>query len=102
MRQAEWMVSVTQYSVMLVSSSSLLNRDSMSPLQSLQLRNFSTIHALRPAGESLRPKAEGLRLGGLLQAVRALRHLPSFADGEVLLLGFAQGVPAVATVRPSE
>ena len=33
----------------LVSSSSLLKRDSTSPPQSLHVRNFSTIHAISPA-----------------------------------------------------
>ena len=50
------MVCVNQYSEMLSSSSSRLNTDSTSPPQSLQLRNFSTIQAASPAGESFRPK----------------------------------------------
>jgi hypothetical protein len=52
-RQDEFAVSGTQYSMMLVSSSSLLKRRSTSPPQSLQVRNFSTIQAARPVGESL-------------------------------------------------
>jgi hypothetical protein len=48
---------VSQYRVMSVSSSSLLNTDSTSPSQSLHARNFSTIHAASPAGESDRPAA---------------------------------------------
>ena len=38
---------------MFVSGVSLENTLSTSPLQSLQARNFSTIHAARPAGESV-------------------------------------------------
>jgi hypothetical protein len=45
-------VSVSQYEVTVVSSASLSNRLSTSPWQSLQSRNFSTIHAASPAGES--------------------------------------------------
>jgi len=40
---------------MVVSNSSRVNRDEMSPAQSLQARNFSTIQAASPAGESVRP-----------------------------------------------
>lgn len=42
------MVPVTQYKVMVVSSSSLVKRRSTSPPQSLQARNFSTIQAASP------------------------------------------------------
>ncbi len=49
------MLWVAQYSMMFVSSWSLVKRLSMSPLQSLQVRNFSTIHAASPAGESFNP-----------------------------------------------
>jgi hypothetical protein len=51
-RKDDEIVSVIQYSVTLASNSSLLNRDSTSPPQSDQLRNFSMIHAANPAGES--------------------------------------------------
>jgi hypothetical protein len=51
------MVAVTQYSVIVVSSSSLENRRSTSPAQSRQARNFSVIQAASPAGESARPAA---------------------------------------------
>ena len=51
----EFIVSVAQYNVTLVSSSSLLNLFSITPSQSLQARNFSTIHAASPAGESVKP-----------------------------------------------
>ena len=40
---------------MLVRSWFLLNVDSTSPPQSVQARNFSTIHAACAAGESVRP-----------------------------------------------
>jgi len=55
------MVWVIQYRVALVSSTSRENRRSTSPPQSLQSRNFSTIHASRPTGESL---SEYARLWG--------------------------------------
>ncbi len=42
---------------MLVSSSSFVKRRSTSPPQSLHALNFSTIHAARPAGESVSPYA---------------------------------------------
>ena len=51
------MVAVTQYKVMVVSSSSLVNRRSTSPPQSLQARNFSAIQAASPAGVSASPAA---------------------------------------------
>ena len=44
---------VTQYSVMFVSSASRSSQPSKSPRWSLQVWNFSTIHAARPAGESV-------------------------------------------------
>jgi hypothetical protein len=44
------MVPVTQYSVVVVSSST-------APSQSLRARNLSTIQATSPAGESARPTA---------------------------------------------
>ena len=46
---------VTQYVITFVSSWSRVNTVSGSPSQSLQVRNFSTIHASSPAGESLSP-----------------------------------------------
>ena len=48
---------------MLVRSSSFVNCFSTLPSESDQVRNFSTIHAASPAGESFRPVAERLRLG---------------------------------------
>ena len=42
---------------MLVSSSSFVTQASTSPPQSVQARNFSTIHAASPAGESVSAKA---------------------------------------------
>src|SRR5260370_408660 len=45
------MVPVTQYNVIVVSSSSLVNRRSTSPTQSLQAANFFAIQAATPAGE---------------------------------------------------
>src|SRR5260221_13451723 len=45
--------------MMLVRISSREKRLSKSPLQSLQSRNFSTIQAARPAGESFSPQATG-------------------------------------------
>jgi len=48
---------VTQYTVTLVSRVSFEKLRSTSPPQSLHVRNFSTIHAASPTGESLRPKA---------------------------------------------
>jgi hypothetical protein len=56
-RVEEFAVAGTQYSMTLVNSSSLLKRRSISPPQSLQVRNFSTIHAANPAGESVSPYA---------------------------------------------
>ena len=53
----EPIVSVTQYSVTLVSSSSFVNDFSTSPSQSLHAWNLSTIHDARPTGESLSPRA---------------------------------------------
>src|SRR5207249_3422177 len=47
----------TQYSMMFVSSSSLEKLASMSPPLSLQVWNFSTIHAANPTGESVSPNA---------------------------------------------
>jgi hypothetical protein len=55
MRIDELIVLVNQYRLMFVSSSSRLKRLSTSLPQSLQVRNFSTIQAARPAGESLSP-----------------------------------------------
>src|SRR5260370_31371373 len=57
------MVPVTQYSVIVVSSSSLVKRRSTSPAQSLQAVNFSAIQAARPAGESARAQAGGCGRG---------------------------------------
>ena len=48
-------VFVNQYSETLVSSSSFVNFFSTLPSQSHHARNFSTIHAASPAGESVRP-----------------------------------------------
>src|SRR6185295_9500512 len=50
-RHDELAAAGTQYSITLVNNSSLVKRRSTSPSQSLQARNFSTIHAARPAGE---------------------------------------------------
>ena len=54
-RADEVMVWVTQYSITLVISWSRVKQFSGSPSQSLHARNFSTIQASSPAGESLRP-----------------------------------------------
>ena len=51
------MAPLNQYSAMLASNWSLVNTLSTSPPQSDQARNFSTIQAASPAGESLRPNA---------------------------------------------
>ena len=48
---------MNQYRLMFASRWSRENTLSTSPPQSDQVRNFSTIHAARPAGESVRPKA---------------------------------------------
>src|SRR5262245_55655560 len=48
-------VPVTQYTVTLVSNWSRVKAFSGSPSQSLQARNFSTIHDNKPAGESFSP-----------------------------------------------
>ena len=61
-------VPVTQYKVSQVSRSSRGNAVSTSPLQSLQLRSFSTIQAAIPAGESASPTA---RVCGLVACSRA-------------------------------
>ncbi len=45
----------SQYSITLSSSSSRVSTFSGWPSQSVQARNFSTIQAHRPAGESTRP-----------------------------------------------
>ncbi len=50
-RMAEGIERVNQYSERVVSSSSCVNREPTSPLQSFHERNLSTIHAARPAGE---------------------------------------------------
>ena len=58
------------------------------PSQSLQARNFSTIQASRPAGESLRRDADGLGLGALLVGVaRLLREAPHGGQIGLLLVG---------------
>ena len=54
-RADEVIVCVTQYVITLVMSWSRVNTFSGSPSQSLQERNFSTIQASNPAGESLSP-----------------------------------------------
>ena len=51
MRSDDVAVPVTQYAVMLSSSRSKVNAVAMSP--SLHSRNFSTIHAASPIGESV-------------------------------------------------
>src|SRR2546423_12798127 len=56
--------------MMLVSSSSLLKRVSTSPLQSLQARNFSTIQAAKPTGESFKPYARVSEMTALKNASR--------------------------------
>ena len=53
---------------MFVSNSSLLNRNSISPLQSIQARNFSIIQAASPVGESFNP---GVRLEGFVDWMEA-------------------------------
>ena len=53
-RADDALVWVTQYSMTLVMSWSRVKQFSGWPSQSLQARNFSTIQASRPAGESLR------------------------------------------------
>jgi hypothetical protein len=50
-----------------------VNRDSMLPPQSLHARNFSTIHAASPTGESFKP---GARLCGFVDWISA--YVPSF------------------------
>src|SRR5262249_27505744 len=50
-------VPVSQYRVTLASNVSAEKREKTSPLQSLQLRNFSRIHASSPTGESFNPYA---------------------------------------------
>jgi hypothetical protein len=52
-RADDVIVRVTQYTITLVSSWSRVKAFSGSPSQSLHERNFSTIQASRPAGESL-------------------------------------------------
>jgi hypothetical protein len=52
-RADEVIVPVTQYVITLVSIWSRVNAFSGCPSQSLHVRNFSTIHASSPAGESL-------------------------------------------------
>src|SRR5580693_2466961 len=52
-RIADGMLRVNQYNDTVVRISSRLKRRSMSPSESLQLRNLSTIHAARPTAESL-------------------------------------------------
>jgi hypothetical protein len=49
---ADVIVPVTQYRETMVSRKSLVKRDSGSPPQSLQDRQFSRIRAASPAGES--------------------------------------------------
>src|SRR5688500_4689168 len=51
------MLPVTQYSIVLVSISSLVKHASISPSQSLHRSNFSVSHAASPIGESLSPSA---------------------------------------------
>ena len=76
-------VRVTQYSITLVSSWSRVKAFSGSPSQSLHARNFSTIQASRPAGESLSADAERLRLRSLLERVRRLLALELLERGEI-------------------
>ena len=55
MRADEGPLPDTQYSMMFVSRASRLKIVSGWPSHSHQVRNFSTIHAACPAGESVRP-----------------------------------------------
>jgi hypothetical protein len=48
---------VNQYKLIFAKSSSFVNTDSKSPPQSDHARNFSMIHAARPAGESMSANA---------------------------------------------
>ena len=62
---------------------------STSPPQSDQARNFSTIHAARPAGESVKREGQRLRTGALDPLITGLlaRPVRQFAEIALLLLG---------------
>ena len=76
---------VTQYSMMLVSSSSRVKLRSTSPSLSLQVRNFSTIQAASPTGESVRPYASVCGLVPWMRRIAGLFAQPVVELGAIRL-----------------